>query len=104
MPSSGGTRYKAVMSHTSTRAAALARLAALAARPDGRRITTLFAADPGRARRFSASLEDLTLDYSKSAIDQETLDALFALAEAVDLDGFRRGLFAGEMVNTTEHR
>jgi glucose-6-phosphate isomerase len=32
------------------------------------------------------------------------LDALFALAEAADLEGFRRQLFAGEMVNETEHR
>ncbi len=89
---------------TSTRQTALAGLAARAARPDGRRITPLFAADPERARRFSASLDDLILDYSKSAIDAETLDALFALAEAADLEGFRRRLFAGEMVNATEHR
>jgi glucose-6-phosphate isomerase len=92
------------MSQPSARTAALTRLAALAARPEGRRITPLFAADPERARRFSASLDDLTLDYSKSAISPEVLDALFALAEAVDLEGFRRRLFAGEMVNATEHR
>ena len=71
---------------TSTRQTALAGLAARAARPDGRRITPLFAADPERARRFSASLDDLILDFSKSAIDAETLDALFALAEAADLE------------------
>ncbi|HEY2619325.1 MAG TPA: glucose-6-phosphate isomerase [Acetobacteraceae bacterium] len=87
-----------------TRQAAMARLTALAARPDGRRITPLFAADQERAHKFSASLHDLTLDYSKSAIDTDALDALFALAEAADLEGFRRRLFAGEMVNATEHR
>jgi glucose-6-phosphate isomerase len=87
-----------------TRQAAFARLAALAARPDGRRITPLFAADPERARRFSLSFDDLLLDYSKSAIDAEALEALFALAAAADLEGFRRRLFAGEMVNATEHR
>jgi len=87
-----------------TRQAALARLAALAARPDGRRITPLFAADPNRARRFSATFDDLTLDFSKSAIDDMALDALFDLASAADLEGFRRRLFAGEAVNTTEHR
>ena len=89
---------------TQTRQAALAHLAALAARPDGKRITPLFAADPGRARSFTASFDDLMLDYSKSAIDSAVLDVLFALAEAADLDGFRRRLFAGEMVNATEHR
>src|SRR4051812_17245561 len=101
------TARRSAYSHTmsiSTRQTALAHLAALAARPDGRSITPLFAADPERARRFSASLDDLVLDHSKSAIDAETLDALFALAEAADLEGFRRRLFAGEMVNATEHR
>jgi glucose-6-phosphate isomerase len=87
-----------------TRQAAFARLTALAARPDGRRITPLFAADPGRAHKFSASLDDVTLDYSKSAIDTQVLDALFGLAEAADLAGFRRRLFGGEMVNVTEPR
>ncbi len=92
------------MSQPAPRQAALAHLAALAGRPGGRRITPLFDADPERARKFSASLDDLTLDYSKSAIDRDALDALFALADAVDLEGFRRRLFAGEMVNATEHR
>src|SRR4051794_31243782 len=92
------------MNQPTSRQAAFARLAALAARPDGRRITPLFAADPGRAHKFSASFDDLTLDFSKSAIDAAVLDALFALAEAADLEGFRRRLFAGEMVNVTEHR
>ena len=90
--------------NTSTRQTALAGLTARAARPDGRRITPLFAADPERAHRFSASHDDLVLDYSKSAIDTATLEALFALAEAADLEGFRRRLFAGEAVNATEHR
>jgi glucose-6-phosphate isomerase len=92
------------MSQTATRRDAFARLAALAARPGGRHITPLFAADPARANRFSASLDDLTLDFAKSAIDAAALDALFDLAEAADLDGFRRRLFAGAMVNATEHR
>jgi glucose-6-phosphate isomerase len=88
----------------SPQAAAFARLTELAARPDGRQITPLFAADPERARRFSVGFDDLLLDFSKSAIDDAALDALFALAEAAGLDGFRQRLFAGEMVNPTEHR
>lgn len=89
---------------TPPRSAAFARLSTLTQRPDGRRITPLFAADPERARRFSVRLDDLTLDFSKSAIDAAALDALFALADAADLAGFRRRIFAGEMVNATEHR
>ncbi len=86
------------------RAAGFARLRALAARPDGRRITPLFAADPNRAAQFTATLDDLTLDFSRSAIDGAVLDALFGLAETAGLDSFRRRLFAGEAVNITEHR
>jgi glucose-6-phosphate isomerase len=92
------------MTQPTTRQAAFARLTALAAQPNGRRITPLFAADTERAHKFSATFNDLTLDYSKSAIDSDVLDALFALADAADLEGFRRRLFAGEMVNATEHR
>ena len=86
------------------RQAAFDRLRALATRPGGARITPLFAADPARADRFRASLDDLSLDFSRTAIDDAALDALLALAEAADLDGFRRRLFAGEAVNPTEHR
>ena len=92
------------MTQPSTRPAAFAHLSALAARPGGRLITPLFAADPARAARFSASLDDLTLDFSKNAIDDVALDGLFALAQAADLDGFRRRLFAGDAVNLTEQR
>src|SRR5208282_2720631 len=87
-----------------TRHAAFAHLSALAARPNGRRITHLYEADPARAARFSATLDDLTLDYAKSSIDDAAREALFALAEAADLDGFRRRLFAGAAVNVTEGR
>ncbi len=86
------------------RHAAFARLAALAARPEGRRITPLFAAEPERARRLTFALDDLSLDISKTAIDAPVQDALFELARAADLEGFRRRLFAGEAVNVTEGR
>jgi glucose-6-phosphate isomerase len=74
---------------------ALARVSALAARPDGRRITPPYATDPNHATRFSASLDDLMLEYAKSSIDDTARDALFA---ATDLDGFRRRTFGSEVV------
>ena len=49
-------------------------------------------------------LDDLTLDFAKSSIDDSALDALFALADSAGLDDFRRRMFAGAMVNPTEHR
>ncbi len=92
------------MTQTESLKAAYARLSVLAARPDARRITPLFAADPARAGRFTLGLDDLTLDVSKNAIDDAALAGLFDLARAADLDGFRRRLFAGDPVNLTEHR
>ncbi len=75
-----------------------------AARPGGRGIRRLFAADPGRAARFTARLDDLTLDLSKTAIDDVARAALLGLAEAAGLEGFRERLFAGAAVNVTEGR
>jgi len=92
------------MTSESPLVAAWARIADLAARPEARHIRPLFADDPQRARRFSASLGDLTLDFSKTSIDGETLVALLDLAHAGDLAGFRARLFAGDVVNPTEGR
>ena len=80
------------------------RLAALGARPGAGGIRALFAADPDRARRFTVALDDLTVDFSKTAIDGEALVALLELAHEAGLDGFRQRLFAGEAVNATEGR
>ena len=90
-------------SHTPLQAA-WTRIAELAARPGGRQIRPLFAADPQRARRFTAAFDDLTLDLSKTSIDGEALVALLDLAHAADLGGFRSRLFAGAVVNPTEGR
>ncbi|MCX7376028.1 MAG: glucose-6-phosphate isomerase [Alphaproteobacteria bacterium] len=80
------------------------RLAALAARPGAHDIRVLFAGDPGRAVRFSTRLDDLTLDWSKTAIDDAARDALFGLARKAGLERFRNRLFGGALVNATEGR
>ena len=49
----------------------------------------LFAADPDRFARFSLSLGDLTLDYSKNRIVPETMPLLLALAEGAGLAELR---------------
>jgi glucose-6-phosphate isomerase len=89
---------------TNPRSAAFGILRQLTSRPGAGLITPLFHADPDRARRYRAELDDLTLDFSKSSIDDAALEALFGLADAADLNGFRQRLFAGAMVNPTEHR
>ena len=67
-------------------------------------IADLFAADANRVEDFSASLDDLTVDFSKTAIDRTALAALFNLANAAGLEAFRDRMFAGEEINPTEHR
>jgi len=64
----------------------------------------LFSVDPDRFERFSLSLGDLTLDYSKNRIVQETMQLLFALAEAAEVESLRDQMFSGAPINITEKR
>ena len=70
----------------------------------GASMRELFAADPGRARRFSLELDDLLLDYSKNRITEETLRLLLGLARKAGVEGWRDRMFAGEKINITEDR
>ncbi len=70
----------------------------------GRSLRQLFREDPERAKRFSISLDDLFVDFSKERVDSEAMAALLALAEASGLEERRRQLFAGEPINLTEGR
>ena len=64
----------------------------------------LFAADPERFARFSLSLGDLTLDYSKNRIVPETMPLLVSLAERAEVAALRDAMFAGAPINITEKR
>jgi glucose-6-phosphate isomerase len=64
----------------------------------------LFAENPARFQAFSARLDDLLLDFSKTRLTSETLALLLALAEHAGLAAKRDAMFAGAPVNTTEHR
>jgi glucose-6-phosphate isomerase len=83
---------------------AWADLAAHRTRTVSQHLRELFAADPQRFASFSARLDDLLLDYSKTAVTAETMALLLALAEAADVAAKRDAMFAGEPVNTTEGR
>ncbi len=80
------------------------KLAALAAKPGGKLISPLFKADPKRAESFTATFEDLSLDYSKTSMSPEARSLLLELARAAKVEEFIGRLFAGEPVNMTEHR
>ena len=64
----------------------------------------LFAIDPERFNRFSLSVGDLTLDYSKNRIVADTMPLLVKLAERAELADLREAMFSGEAINITEER
>jgi glucose-6-phosphate isomerase len=64
----------------------------------------LFAADPERGTRMTASGGSLFLDYSKHRATPETIALLVSLARACGLVERRKAMFEGEKINLTEHR
>ncbi len=63
-----------------------------------------FAADPERFSRFSASLDDLLMDYSKCAVNDEVLDQLEQLLVTAGVAEKRDQMFSGAPINFTEGR
>ena len=63
-----------------------------------------FDEDPDRFERFSARLDDLLLDYSKCAVDAQTMALLERIATEAKLEDKRDAMFAGEHINATEDR
>ena len=64
----------------------------------------LFAADPARAKRMTATAGDLVLDYSKHRVTDETLTLLMDLARSAEVEEHRDAMFSGAHINTTEDR
>ncbi|MGE8102453.1 glucose-6-phosphate isomerase [Allorhizobium sp. NPDC080224] len=63
-----------------------------------------FAADPQRFSRFSASLDDLLMDYSKCAVNDDVLEQLEQLLTAAGVEEKRDEMFSGAPINFTEGR
>jgi glucose-6-phosphate isomerase len=63
-----------------------------------------FEQDPQRHAKFSLCFNDILFDYSKNRVTDETLPLLMALAKHTRLEAKINAMFAGEMINTTEHR
>jgi glucose-6-phosphate isomerase len=64
----------------------------------------LFATDPQRGPKHTLTVGDLTVDFSKHLVTDETLGLLVALAEARRVAELRDAMFAGEKINVTENR
>ena len=69
-----------------------------------RHLRDLFAGDPQRAERMTATAADLVLDYSKHRVTDETLRLLMAVARIAGVEERRDAMFRGEHINTTEDR
>jgi len=67
-------------------------------------IRAAFAADPQRFEKFSVSADDLTMDFSKTAVNAEILALLVELAEAGGVAEKREDMFSGVAINFTEDR
>ena len=72
----------------------------LRALPLARRI----ADDPARAHDLALRVGPLYANFARQHYDRQALEALFALADAADLQGALQQLFAGATVNLTEDR
>jgi glucose-6-phosphate isomerase len=69
-----------------------------------RHLRQIFADDPDRGTRMTVTAADLSLDYSKHRVTEDTLAALMAVARRAGVEGRRDAMFAGRHINTTEDR
>lgn len=67
-------------------------------------LSTLFADDPHRFANFSRTFDGLCFDFSKQRLTSAVLDALEALTEQHDLQGWMNQLFSDQPINDTEAR
>lgn len=67
-------------------------------------IAAAFRSDPARFEAFSLRLDDLLIDWSKTAVDHAVMGRLAELARAAGVEERRAAMFAGEAINTTEGR
>jgi glucose-6-phosphate isomerase len=69
-----------------------------------RHLRELFAAQPDRAVHMTTAAADLTLDYSKQRVTDETMALLLDVARAAGVEAHRDAMFAGQHINRTEDR
>ncbi|MCM2291530.1 glucose-6-phosphate isomerase [Allorhizobium sp. BGMRC 0089] len=63
-----------------------------------------FARDKDRFERFSARLDDLLMDYSKCAVNDEIMALLEKVLHEGGVEAKREAMFSGEAINFTEGR
>ncbi len=64
----------------------------------------LFKSDGDRFEKFSIKLGPILFDFSKNRITEKTIELLIDLAHEASLEEKIKGMFSGEVINTTEKR
>ncbi|PKH49762.1 glucose-6-phosphate isomerase [Tenacibaculum sp. Bg11-29] len=64
----------------------------------------LFRKDKNRKEQFSIKIDELSVDFSKNLITQETIDLLISLANQTELKDAIDKYFSGDKINETEDR
>ncbi|HTM94108.1 MAG TPA: glucose-6-phosphate isomerase [Flavisolibacter sp.] len=64
----------------------------------------LFTKEADRFKKYSYTLDDILIDFSKNIITDETLKHLFQLANECKLKDAIESMFAGDLINETEQR
>ena len=65
---------------------------------------SLFQEDEKRFDKFSLTLDDILVDFSKNSISEETIKLLINLAEECKLKQAIKSMFSGDKINVTENR
>ncbi len=91
-----------VVDPTTTRA--WASLEQSAERIKATTLSELFAGDPSRSETLSFEAAGYGIDLSKNLIDEQVIGELIELAQEVGVAELRDAMFAGAIVNTSEHR
>ncbi len=89
---------------TNARTEALAALKAHVKNGAPKDMRKAFDEDKKRFAKLSLVFGDLLLDYSKEAVNADTMKLLLSLADAVDMKKKRDAMFAGVAINITEGR
>ena len=79
-------------------------MAAKQQKSEGKRLEELFAAEPDRLSRLTVEVAGLYFDWSKTHLDQASIDASVARAERSGFTAARDALFSGAPVNASEGR
>ena len=64
----------------------------------------MFAKDPNRAKKYTLTLGNMTLDFSKNRIDEKTMAYLLGLVKEAKVMKKIEQMFKGEKINVTENR